>query len=81
MLYDNDWYMAFNFTNFLEVFYVSTKELSGMYYPMCHFAFITFVFYFEVFAKHRSLELFVDVCEVMEERFKNFGSSFHKYLY
>lgn len=56
----------------LEVFCVATKGLSSIYHLICHLVLLHLFSMSEVVIKHKSLELCIDVCEVLKEKFKKY---------
>ena len=74
LIFDSDWQIAEYFFKFLEVFYNATELLSGVYYPTAHLALHQLFNISETFSYYRDTELFKNIVNLMENKFKNYWS-------
>ena len=66
MIFPDDWDVYRVICNFLEVFYIATKECSGIYYPTIQLV-ISYIYNIaQNFKEHRDNPIFTAACAVMK---------------
>ena len=66
MIFPDDWEVCRSICNFLEVFYIATKECSGVYYPTIQLIISHIYNIAQIFQEYRDNPIFTNACVVME---------------